>query len=477
MIKRLDEWLARLSPRQFKFFDYFVYSLIATVIVFVIAVLVAVPWHGGAFNWPDFKAMLAIGGGIVTFGMAVGPIIERWLLRWATRSEQTAFASARVVAVLCGIAPFFDPWSDRDISGWGGLVVLANIWLWAAAVAVGAHRMRGWLSRLSSNWSDKGMLLLFLLLAAFIVGMVMYKLWADGVRVSRNPVASATLADIAAMWLRLIIPPLVVGGITWLVFRRQTSSDDETFGLIVEGRRNDSPMLSWSQERGTDDTLASQDAQGRFKLWMRFIAFGAIVGLSTGRIENLFLGAFAATWLGAFGMRGAGSLKMSGDTLQHVPYSPKPDDRREEMTPVTQREDCEAFLREHEGVIHFYLARGDKSKGPLPLAEAVPWDSFGNFEEGSHRQWFRSRGNPSELADWGVIIAQSSTGRVVRVAESVHSHAMLVELLVKLQNTFILPREKILQEFREAERKRRAQDEPQAIGDEPRVDDAPIRPF
>jgi hypothetical protein len=179
--------------------------------------------------------------------------------------------------------------------------------------------------------------------------------------------------------------------------------------------------VSLSRVWGTDDALASQDAQGRFELWIGFIAFGAIVGLSTGRIENLFLGAFAAIWLGAFGPRGAGRLKMIGLTLEGVPCSPTPAHRREELTPVTQRENCEALLREHEGVVQFYVTRGDKSKGPLTWVEAVPQDSFGDSEEGSHRQWFRSRGNPNELADRGVIIAQSRTGREVRVAESVHS--------------------------------------------------------
>ncbi len=106
----------------------------------------------------------------------------------------------------------------------------------------------------------------------------------------------------------------------------------------------------------------------------------------------------------------------------------------------------------------------------------MPWDSFGNFEEGSHRQWLRSRGSPSELADWGVIIAQSNIGRVVAVAETVHSHAWLVELLVKLQNTFIAPRDKIMRDFLEAEQKR-APEAPKKTDDEPLGNDAPIRPF
>ncbi len=113
----------------------------------------------------------------------------------------------------------------------------------------------------------------------------------------------------------------------------------------------------------------------------------------------------------------------------------------------------------------------------MPIVESVPWESFGNFEEGSHKQWFRSRGNASELADWGVIVAQSSVGRVVNVAESVHSHAWLVELLVTLQNTFILPRDRLLREFHEVDQKRRVHSAPSELEGQSAVNDAPIRPF
>ena len=61
-----------------------------------------------------------------------------------------------------------------------------------------------------------------------------------------------------------------------------------------------------------------------------------------------------------------------------------------------------------------------------------------------------------DLADWGVIVAQSSIGRIVLVAESLSEQAWLIELLVKLQNTFILPRDDMLQSLREAQQKKRA---------------------
>lgn len=56
------------------------------------------------------------------------------------------------------------------------------------------------------------------------------------------------------------------------------------------------------------------------------------------------------------------------------------------------------------------------------------------------------------MIDWGVIVAQWNVGRVMRVAESVKDHASLTELLVKLQNTFIVPREQHLKAYREKTR-------------------------
>ena len=80
------------------------------------------------------------------------------------------------------------------------------------------------------------------------------------------------------------------------------------------------------------------------------------------------------------------------------------------------------------------LHRARQAKqGPLPSSERVPFDSFGNFEEGSHKQWFRPPGAVNATLDWGVIVAQSSVGRIVLVAKLLHEQAWLIELLVKLQ--------------------------------------------
>jgi hypothetical protein len=285
-----------------------------------------------------------------------------------------------------------------------------------------------------------------------------------------------------AVVMTYVVPLFVAVGFAVLWSTARTSATlREPVGLVVDGRRNNLPALSWSQEAATNETVASNDSKGRFKVWGGFIVAGALFGLFYGGgFENMFFGALVAAFLGALGMRGAGTLQFNGQTLQHVPHQPTASDRREEITPVTERQDCEAFLQVGDGVIYFVIARGDKSKGPLPIVESVPWESFGNFEEGSHKKWFRSRGNASELADWGVIVAQSSygrVGRVVNVAESVHSHAWLVELLVTLQNTFIVPRDRLLREFREAEQKLHAHTAPSKLDGQSAVNDAPIKPF
>jgi hypothetical protein len=111
---------------------------------------------------------------------------------------------------------------------------------------------------------------------------------------------------------------------------------------------------------------------------------------------------------------------------------------------VTRNEDCEAFIEIVNGVPMFSLARGDQKAGTMRVEDSVPWASFVNFEESSHRQWFRSRAAVDMLPDWGVIILQSSVGKVIRVAESVHEQAQLTELLVLLQRVFVEDRPRVL---------------------------------
>jgi hypothetical protein len=180
------------------------------------------------------------------------------------------------------------------------------------------------------------------------------------------------------------------------------------------------------------------------------VVFGAVTGFLSGGIEMAIFSAVTTAWFGQWCLRGAGKLVLSNNTLTSVPHQKSESERREEITPISRKEDCHAFLEERDGQIWFVVARGDKAVGPFAVVECEPWDSFDNFEEGSHKQWFRPRGVADDRLDWGTIIAQSRTGRVMRVAETLSDHAVLVELLITLQNTFIAPRAAMLREFNSA---------------------------
>ena len=236
------------------------------------------------------------------------------------------------------------------------------------------------------------------------------------------------------------------------------------------------PYLSWSQTVATNDTVASTMTSVQWTFLLCCVAFCAVAGGVSSGPAGAIVGALAAFFVGSFGLRGAGTLKFQGGTLEVIPHTKTDAERREEITPMSRREDVEVFVEQRGSSLYFCVARGDKASGPLPIVEVVPWDSFQNFEEGSHKQWFRSRGVVDERLDWDVIIAQSSVGRVVRVAESIDDHAWLVELLVNLQNTFIVPREAMLKSFRDATAAKSGANDPASSGG-PAAQAVPVKPF
>jgi hypothetical protein len=234
----------------------------------------------------------------------------------------------------------------------------------------------------------------------------------------------------------------------------------------VGGDRRGYPTLSWTQRIASDETIASADRKRRFGYLGWVLVAGAVFGIyqegPKGNWSNVFYAVALFGWLGLHFMRPKASLD---------PHDPE-HAKREENTPVARTEDCEAFVAENDGALFFCIARGDKSTGTLALVEHVPWDSFGNFEEGTHKQWFRSRTSTDSLIDWDVIIVQSSKGRVVEVAQSVGDHASLVELLGQLQITFIEGRAAALRTYK-AENDAAFSATPGAAS----VADVPVQPF
>ncbi len=312
----------------------------------------------------------------------------------------------------------------------------------------------------------------------------MFCLWISSIQMgavrSKINIGGVSLGEIPSMNSGFIMPAVLTAlALAFWYFSKEQAASKEPIGIINETTRGDLPVMAWSQLVASGETEASEDAKGRYRIYLGVVAVAAVLGLASGSIENMIFWTLVTAWICAFGLRGAGSLRMQGQVLQAAPHTKTEVERREEVTPLKRREDCEAFVEQSGNELWFCIARGDKRNGPLPLVERVPWDSFGNFEEGSHKQWFRARGSVNELADWGVIVAQSNVGRVVCVAESLTDHAWLVELLVRLQNTFIAPRDAMVRTFREAESKRRAHEGP-AVPDTDfgsSINKTPIRPF
>jgi hypothetical protein len=234
-------------------------------------------------------------------------------------------------------------------------------------------------------------------------------------------------------------PSIGVAVVAWQLFKLIEA--DRPFGGIAEGVKNGLPSLSWSQESGSNQTAGDAMTKGLWQVYGALIVGAALIGYFSGTSSDAWANAIFGAIVGA--LAGAAGV---GEGLKRY------QDRSFSATPLLRQEDCEAFIEFVGGEYWFCVARGDNRSGALPVVERVPWASFSNFEEGSNSQWFRVRGSTSELADWGVIIAQSTVGRVVKVAESINGHATLIELLVQLQNLFVMPRDATLRRLREAER-------------------------
>jgi hypothetical protein len=304
---------------------------------------------------------------------------------------------------------------------------------------------------------------------------------AGGVMVALNAILEPTKPREVAAWVPIVSGLLILAaGLWWAqhVKRSRPLVLSVNSGGVAEAGRDGLPSLSWTQEIGTGESVGQEGI--RFEWWvMKIVLFG---GLGIGFLKGGWQGALIGGAIGAFlaGLvpreAAAPDIRMpifgSGGAAPRPPRQPSERDRRAEAVPITRREDCEAFLEAATDKMWFCIASGDKRKGPLRLVERIPYDSFGNFEEGSHSSWFRAKGAVNEMLDWGVIVAQSNEGRVVRVAESVADHAMLVELLVKLQTTFVAPRPKILREFQAA--RENSEPKPQNVKSEP---SAPMTPF
>lgn len=445
----------------------------AATLIFSAALWISPTFHSVVqHRWGMFdRELLAIDFVFIT--VFVLTLSLRVIPRWAARPELTRTASSRTIAIVCGVALFGEHWVQGRLASYTAPL---NMYLWSAAIAVGATPLVDRLARKSTIIGrNDGLAVAWLVAMACQFGAQFS--WQAGLAAVTRPLASMTAVEKAIGAAQFVGPPLFIGLIVWAVFGRSTTTPRNPAGIVCETTRSGYPMLTWSQIVGTSETIANFDTRQRFELYLYVIAISALVGLSSG-LEGMVGGALLAAWLGGLTLRGAGKFVMQGQTLGFAEHAKTETDRREEVTPMTRQEDCQAYVEEEGGVLWFCIARGDSSEGALPLVERVPLDSFGNFEEGSHKTWFRSRGSVNDVVDWGVIIAQSSVGRIVRVAESVHNHAWLIELLVKLQNTFVGRRDSMLRELQERELTQRVHDNQTGIESHGEFKNAtPTRPF
>jgi hypothetical protein len=284
----------------------------------------------------------------------------------------------------------------------------------------------------------------------WLISMCMVPFIIQAAQVLRWGAQSVTIAEGHVFeWAALGATPFLL--LALLKHWRGVPSGKQSMVLApVAGVRNGMPALTWSQRVGTGQTIGGQ--KDFFELVfagvIMAIALGA--GYRYGGWEGFFTGLLIGGFIVGAGFRNhqIPEFNIPGLTSPAKKAMPTEAALRRETQPVTRVEDCAAYIEADGGEVFFCLARGKAGSGKLALVERVPWDSFSNFEEGSDKQWFRDRSAADNMTDWGVVVAQSNTGRVMKIAESVGDYARLVEILVKLQTTFIEPRDRTIKAFR-----------------------------
>jgi hypothetical protein len=386
------------------------------------------------YFWPHLPFV-----GAKPLTMAIGSISAAWFL-WScfettrglwrmlrAQHPERRMSLAQGIAAVTSIAPLFQHNAAFNSVLSATALALCALF-WSVAMTIG-HEV---------TYAKRGRpyVAFPVFVGMFIVYVLVMALWYRGMSWASLPMSSLSTMELRAIPFLTGSALLILGFVSWRSLRGETASK-RPIGRVAITEAEGLPVVTWSQLAGASGTEASADARGRFGLYIGFVAICALAGLLSGSIEGMVLTTIVGAWLGLFGLRGAGSLTMQGDVLRPVTHSKTDDERREEVSPNTQREDCEAYVEIKENELFFCLKRGDLDAGPLPVVERVPLESFDNFEEGSHREWFRDRISTSEVKDWGVIIAQSRVGRVLCVAESVRDRVWLVELLAILQRTFV----------------------------------------
>ena len=215
------------------------------------------------------------------------------------------------------------------------------------------------------------------------------------------------------------------------------------------------PSVTWVQEVGTGRTRG--DVFGQFQwrfLWVAVTGgaiIGFILGAGAGAVAGVVVGSFIARLFNPDAPPPDLRFPMVRDVVSAPVVRQKtPQEQAIEREPETRMEKCRAFVEERHGELYFCTARGDADSSALPLVATAPWQSIGNFEYGTHRQWFRSNAYASDLPDWHVIVLETDVPSIIAVAESVHDQAAINVLRSQLQQMFVTRREEQILKFEAA---------------------------
>jgi len=283
------------------------------------------------------------------------------------------------------------------------------------------------------RWDDLLQLVAALAGAAVIVKFY----WLTGETEGRDSIGAAIrhYGIVNAVVFKLLVPAGAIAGCLFFAYRAVVDKPKAVRAPPNVQHVNGLPFISWEQTAGSTETLAESRTSGFYVGFVALMLIGGASGFFLSNPEtalhNTMIGVFVCLLLGGHALG-----QFNKELTQY-----------EKSKPVTRKERCKVFIEEADGGLMLVVARGAGDSENLSIVDQVPLDSFSNFEEGTHRQWFRSRSANTELIDWGVIVLQTRSGDIIPIAESVDAQFELTKLLGLLQTHIVEPRDQLIQRF------------------------------
>jgi hypothetical protein len=283
------------------------------------------------------------------------------------------------------------------------------------------------------RWDDLLQLLAGLAGAAAIVKLY----WLTGETTDGDTIGAAIrhYGIIYAVVFKLLVPSGAIAGCLFFAYRAVVDKPKAVRVTPNVKHINGLPYISWEQTAGSTETLAQRSTSEFYVSFVALMLIGGASGFFLSKPETVFQNTLIGIFVGLL-LGGQGLGQFNKELTQH-----------EKSKPVTREERCKVFVEEADSGLMLVVARGPGDCESLPIVDRVPLDSFSNFEEGSHRQWFRDRVGNAELVDWGVIVLQTRSGDVISIAESVDAQYELTKLLGLLQTHIVEPRDQLIERF------------------------------